>query len=354
MVGLEDEPCILYDEDEDEGEGEVAAVRVAALDGFSISLQDAVGGEQGRPTTYHWLDLSSAATFVKDVQTAIPTSSDPPQQQEQMEDDAHEHDDEDEDPQYMNRRSLALGIDSLDMLAHRLGGMSATMNALRGLLKKRRHTDTLTQTPPFFGPILTVLHSFSSSSSSISPAWHKALEDLATTNIYIQPHDETRGRCFILRRSASGKVQEEWESYELQLLERESSGGGEGATRRRRRRRSQKVKVVFASSSLASASSIDKKAGERNGSGLAAAGGGRKEKKEAAFLESLPFRLSLNEQEKAMRGQTVLPHERQQAGQPLIYHEDEGEDYDEEGEEEEEEEEDESDEDSDIDDDLDI
>lgn len=351
-MGLEDEPCILCDAQEEEGEeGEVAAVRVAALDGFSISLPETVGGERGVPTTtYQLLDLFSVAAFVKRVQTAIPASSDPPQQQEQQEEGAHEHDDEDEDPQYMNRRSLVLGIDSLDMLAHRLGGMSATMDALRGLLNKGRHKDTQPPTP-LFGPILTVLHS-SSSSSLISPAWHKALEDLATTNIYIQPHDETRGRCFILRRSASGKVQEEWERYELQLLERESSGGGEGVTRRRKRR-SQNVKVLFTSSFLASASSIDKKAEERNSSSLAAAGGGRKEKKEAAFLESLPFRLSLNEQEKAMRGQTVLPHERQQTGQPLIYHEDEGGDYDEEGEEEDEEE-DESDEDSDIDDDLDI
>jgi hypothetical protein len=272
------------------------------------------------------------------------------------EEDTHEQDGEDEDPQYMSGRSLALVIDSLDMLAHRLGGMPATMDALRPLLKIRRRTDTQIQTP-FFGPILTVLHQ-SASSSLISPTWHKALEDLATTNIYIQPHDETRGRCFTLRRSASGKVQEEWEGYELQLLERGSSGGGGGgAARRTRKRRSQNVKVVFTSSTSASSSGVDKKAEERNGSsGLTAApGGGRKEKKEAAFLESLPFRLSLNEQEKAMRGQTVLPHERQQTGQqPLIYHEDEGGDYDEEGEEEEEEEEDESDEDSDIDDDLDI
>ena len=322
LVGLEDVPVIRH---QPEGGGGGGEGEVVALDGFSCPGCVLAGGVPNTPT----LDMTSPAAFVDSLQNAVPSSAAPTYSEGRRratEDEEEEEDEEDEEEDADGAGSMALGIDSLNMLAHRLGGMQPTMKTLRKLLS-RSTSSSASPTPLLLSPVLAVVHTEGGGRQSLlSPTWRLALEDLATTNIYVHPYDETTGSCFVVRKSVSGKVHEEWEGYVLE-------GPGH---------------VQFCpSGTQAAAAKPD----------VTSAGNGEGSKKEAVFLESLPFRLSLSEQERAMRGQTVLPHERQRTAsgvpggdpqqQPLIYHE--AEDFDDEDGEEEEEEYDE-----DADDDLDL
>jgi hypothetical protein len=337
LVGLEDMPGIV----EPEAGGKVAGGAVVlALDGFTTHSSGMPGGAPQATVNF-----TSPAGFVDSVQQALFASIAPPTGTERRRskrregtaatEDEEEDNDDDVDEDEEEGGSVALGIDSLNMLAHRLGGMPPTMQALRKILSRSSSSSSVP-----LSPVLSVVHTEGGGvgrSSLLSPTWRLALEDLATTNVYIYPHDETTGRCFLVRKSVSGQVHEEWEGDAVE---------GPGQVR------------VYASGTSQQAGAAKSDASTATGNG--------ESKKEAAFLESLPFRLSLSEQERAMRGQTVLPHERQRTfsgvpgggggggggksqQQPLIYHEDEDFDEDDDGKGEEEEEYDEN-----ADDDLDF
>lgn len=241
---------------------------------------------------------------------------------------------------------LAVGIDSLTMLLHRLRGGGNEKGKRRGgvrpilqVLQALRRLAGLT-------PIIAVLHH----QDHINSLDRAALEDFATTNIYIYPSSSlnnssvgsegsssTTGRCFVVRKSASGKVHEEWDNYIISCQQ----GSNEEIIVR--------FNPETASSRVAEGELVDKGDAAAEGTGRRS----KKTQKEEAFLESLSFKLTLNDQERDMRGQTVLPHARQQTlsgeGLPLIYHEAEALDDDEEIEDDEE-----DDFDDDIDDDLDL
>jgi len=319
---------------------------LAALDGFA--LPPTTEDDDNNMHVVLPLDTSSAEAFVESVRRALPAqqSSSPStpsrrssSKKEDKEEEEQGEEEEEADLDEDGQQDIALGIDSLNMLAHQLKSMPVTVMALRKLLLHSSSSSS-SSNGPSLSPLLAVLHSEGTNRHSIlSKTWRLALEDLATTNVYLYPQGAVSGRCLVIRKSASGKVHEEWESYSIDM--------NDGT-------------VHFApfSSTTAAASSTDKestKAGTTVAMTPANGSSSSSSKKEAAFLESLPFRISLTEQERAMRGQVVLPHERQRneggqtnliQQQPLIYHEVEGGDDEEDDEEEED--------DDDIDDDLDL
>lgn len=323
LVGLENPPRIMYQSDE---EGRQEGV-LAALDGVTMPNSESESTMHMVPP----LDLSSPEAFVEDIRRALPSSPSPStpsksRSKEEGKEDKEGNDNggndngEEEDFDEDSQQSIALGIDSLNMLSYQLKSMPATVIALRKLLL---HSSS----GPFLSPLLAVLHSEGNNGRSLlSQTWRLALEDLATTNVYLYPQDEVSGRCLVLRKSASGKVHEDYESYAID--------GNDGTVRF----------TSSSSTSIAATSKQDKSVTVKGASMVAlTSANDSSSKKEAAFLESLPFRLFLTEQERAMRGQVVLPYERQrnsggqtvmnQPRQPLIYHEVEGGDEDEDEEE---------------------
>ena len=242
-IGLEDGPRDLSRVD-----------KCLFLDGFTDPLRLGVHGDDSPPPVLQ-LDLSSPEACLESIKRAVqPAIQAAGGRQQEGEDEA----------------ALAVGIDSLGLLMGYLG-----VKAGLGVLKALRRIRGLS-------PIVTVLQA-----DDLTGPVRSAVEGLATTNIYVQrctshqhQHHADHGRCLVVRRSQSGKVNEEWEWYVL--------GEGEG-------------KVSFSEQStcpLAAGKRVVAKAGEAGGA-----------QQETAFLESLPFRLSLNDQEKVMRGQTVLPHQ---------------------------------------------
>jgi len=343
LVGLEDLPRIMHQPDEEEADEQEGVL--AALDGFALPQieDDSRNMQEVLP-----LDMSSADAFVQSIRRALPTqqptsSPSTPSRGSSKKEGKEEGEEGEEEEEEDGQQDIALGIDSLNMLAHQLKSMPATVMALRKLLLHNSSSSSSSSSSgsPSLSPLLTILHSEGNNRPSLlSKAWRLALEDLATTNVYLYPQDEVSGRGLVVRKSASGKVHEEWESYTI-----DSNDG---------------TVLLTSSSSIPATSKQDKSTTTKATATTVAMtplNASSSSKKEAAFLESLPFRLSLTEQEKAMRGQVVLPHERQrndgghtnlnQPQQPLIYHEVEGGEEDEEDEEEEEY-------DDDIDDDLDL
>jgi hypothetical protein len=330
LVGLENPPRSTYHPDE---EGRQEGV-LAALDGVTMPKSEGESNMHMVPP----LDMSSPEAFVESIRRALPLQPSPStpsrssSKEEGKEDKEGDDDGEEEDFDEDSQQYIALGIDSLNMLAHQLKSVPATVLALRKLLLHSRSS-------PFLSPLLAVLHSEGNNRRSLIPqTWRLALEDLATTNVYLYPQDVVSGRCLVVRKSASGKVHEDYEGYAI-----DSNDGTVCFT-------------SYSSSSIPAASREDKSVTVKAAATIAlTSANDRSSKKEAAFLESLPFRLSLTEEERAMRGQVVLPHERQRNGggqtsmnqpqQPLIYHEVEGGDVDEDEDEEY---------DDDIDDDLDL
>lgn len=178
-------------------------------------------------------------------------------------------------------KTWAVVIDSVACLVSQWG-LAETFEALRGLRRCER-----------VSPVVTVLHP-----EGLAVGERRAVEDLATTNLYLHHCDShgagaipDHGKCLIVRRSSSGRVQQEWDFYKV---------GGQG----------EKRLVVTERSSC----SLDAEVGkEVEGKGGA---------ESSSFLDELSFKLRLSEKEKEARGGVVLQHQQPPLAQqstPLIY-----------------------------------
>jgi hypothetical protein len=101
-------------------------------------------------------------------------------------------------------RTCAVVIDSVAWLVQQWG----VRETVRCLGQLRR--------APGVSPLLTIAHP-----DALSSVDRAALEDAASTSVYMQycalhstsSHIPDHGRCFVVRRSSSGRVQESWDYY---------------------------------------------------------------------------------------------------------------------------------------------
>jgi hypothetical protein len=143
-------------------------------------------------------------------------------------------------------------------------------------------------------PVVSVLQE-----AGLSSELRHALEDAACTNIYLRlcprradDHPLDHGSCLVVRRSQSGRVQEETEWFAI---------GPNGD-------------VTLSKECSCPAEARGRGQGRGAGQGQGQGQVGKEQEPTSDFVESLPFKLTLDEQEKAMRGQVVLPHQLQADG----------------------------------------
>lgn len=315
LVGLEDDPARMLPPPSSEGEEESLGDLVL-LDGFRTTPWG--GNKQAAAAT--GLDFASAQAFAASVWREVASVT------------ALEAEPEAEEKEERELCCRALGIDSVNMLAHRLGSADGALRAIQALLavppsSSFSSPEVQQQRQSLLTPVVTVLYpegvmeAGGGSGCLTKSVW----EDVATTNIYVHPGEGGRGRCLVVRRSASGRVQEEWEAYRIEP--------GPGADPSRcRSGAAATMRVVLgvgggrpAAGAAAGGSDAGEAPAPLRRHGAAAAPWSKR--KEEAFLESLPFRLSLNDQEQAMRQGVVLPHERRRTttgeALPLTYQQEE-------------------------------
>ena len=193
VLGLEEDPRVIAAPSitpNSNGDLSTGSSKLVAIDGFSDPLRLSDGeGKKGQAM------LSSPEMLLEVLQSSLPTDTTTTATPGC------------DGPPTSTSQGIALMVDSLFPLLDILG--------LRGTL---RWFDLIREHLTTMAPIVSVLWP-----SGLPPSVALALEDRATTNIYLEPctrHGPSRilplhGKCRVIRKSSSGRVQEGEDYYQV-------------------------------------------------------------------------------------------------------------------------------------------